>query len=309
MAQYKVPQDVEADDKLLGPFSFRQFVYLMIVAAAIAIAYVLSQIFIGLLIIPLPIIIFFGALALPLRKDQPMETYLAAIVSFYIKPRRRLWDPDGQQSLIEITAPKTVEVRRSNGLSETEAQKRLSYLADVVDSHGWSVRGVAGQAFDSQNSMNDDLLEEAEQAADMFDSSSQASHQIDTRLDQSNVRHRQDLVAQMTQPQPQAPLPQYVPPDPYAALPQQDQQADDTQAHLTINPYPSMQQSVIQPSSTQPVQQSAQVPQTTSEKPPSADIMNLANNSDYSIETIAHEAQRLKEKAGLPDDEVVISLH
>ncbi|TAL14698.1 hypothetical protein EPN95_02230, partial [Patescibacteria group bacterium] len=32
MAQYKVPQDVEADDKLIGPFSFRQFVYLIIVA-------------------------------------------------------------------------------------------------------------------------------------------------------------------------------------------------------------------------------------------------------------------------------------
>ena len=34
MSTYKVPQDVEADDKLLGPFSFRQFVYLMIVAAS-----------------------------------------------------------------------------------------------------------------------------------------------------------------------------------------------------------------------------------------------------------------------------------
>ena len=28
MAQYKVPQDVEAEDKLIGPFSFRQFIYL-----------------------------------------------------------------------------------------------------------------------------------------------------------------------------------------------------------------------------------------------------------------------------------------
>ena len=27
MAVYKVPQDVEADDKLIGPFSFRQFIY------------------------------------------------------------------------------------------------------------------------------------------------------------------------------------------------------------------------------------------------------------------------------------------
>ena len=72
MAVYKVPQDVEADDKLIGPFSFRQFVYLIIVALAITLAWGLSKLFIGLSIIPLPIILFFGALALPLRKDQPM---------------------------------------------------------------------------------------------------------------------------------------------------------------------------------------------------------------------------------------------
>ena len=54
MATYKVPQDVEADDKLLGPFSFRQFVYLIIVAASIGIAWILAQIFIGLIIIPIP---------------------------------------------------------------------------------------------------------------------------------------------------------------------------------------------------------------------------------------------------------------
>ena len=60
MATYKVPQDVEADDKLIGPFSFRQFVYLIIVAMAIALAWGLSQLFIGLAIIPLPVILFFG---------------------------------------------------------------------------------------------------------------------------------------------------------------------------------------------------------------------------------------------------------
>lgn len=38
MAQYKVPQDVEADDKLLGPFSFRQFIYLLIAGGMIALA-------------------------------------------------------------------------------------------------------------------------------------------------------------------------------------------------------------------------------------------------------------------------------
>ena len=39
MAVYKVPQDVEADDKLIGPFSFRQFIYLIIVAISGAAAF------------------------------------------------------------------------------------------------------------------------------------------------------------------------------------------------------------------------------------------------------------------------------
>ena len=42
MAQYKVPQDVEADDKLIGPFSFRQFVYLLIAGGLIALAVALE---------------------------------------------------------------------------------------------------------------------------------------------------------------------------------------------------------------------------------------------------------------------------
>ena len=43
MAQYKVPQDVEADDKLLGPLNFRQFIYLLIAAALLALAWALAS--------------------------------------------------------------------------------------------------------------------------------------------------------------------------------------------------------------------------------------------------------------------------
>ncbi len=110
MAEYKVAQDVEADDKLIGPFSFRQFIYLIVVAGASAIAWGLAQVFVPLAILPLPVILLFGALALPLRKDQPMEIYLAAIVSFHLKPRNRIWSPDGISSLIEIVAPEEIEV-------------------------------------------------------------------------------------------------------------------------------------------------------------------------------------------------------
>ena len=331
MASYKVPQDVEADDKLIGPFSFRQFIYLIIVAASIAIAWALGRVLLPLAVVPLPIILLFGALALPLRKDQPMETYLAAIISFYLKPRRRLWDPDGQDTLIEITAPKVVEVQRTKDLSQSEAERRLSYLADIVDTQGWAVRGVTGPVATPNSAMNTDAYFEAQQAEDILDSTGHTASMINDQLVQTNQRYRDELKARMQQPAAQtiaAPTPApaqqatqpVVPPipDPYTTL-QPEPAADEPVIDLAIDPYPTMNQSVVQPltppasqpvaSPQQPAQQApTKAPETPSANSVSPDIMNLANNSDLSIETIAHEAQRIKEKESLPEDEVVISL-
>jgi len=330
MAVYKVPQDVEADDKLIGPFSFRQFIYLIIVAASIAIGWVLSQIFIPLAIIPLPIILLFGALALPLRKDQPMETYLAALISFYIKPHKRIWDPDGLQELIEITAPRVVETHLTKDISQNEAERRFSYLADIVDSRGWAVRGVSEQP-QTVNSMSADMYYEAQQVEDILDESTREYHQIDSQLDQAATARKQALMNQMrqqsaaSQPQPavepQAPEPapaQVATPEPtLAPNPPVNPTSPAPQTampepHLVMSPYPtSMHQSVVQPLSTTslPVQdQVSDDQQNTSGTTPSPDIINLANNSDLSVETIAHEANRIKERESLPEDEVIVSL-
>lgn len=344
MAVYKVPQDVEADDKLIGPFSFRQFIYLIIAAISIALAWGLAQLFIPLAIIPLPFIIFFGALALPLKKDQPMETYLAAVVSFYLKPRKRFWQPDGIQSLVEITAPKVVEVQRAKNLSETEAVRRLSYLADIVDTGGWAVRGVSVP--EASSAMQTDAYFEAQQTVDILDDQGGVAQSFDTMINQADARRRQEMVERMKRipetPTPTTPPPVSIPPvpNPYANLSPAPAPAEPD-PQVTFNPYPtSIHQAVINPLGSQPapapnptpvpvaqmpvpqpqqpMQQSMPAPTPTlppepapitSEKVVSPDIISLANNSDLSIETIAHEAKRIHEKEEkLPEEEVVISL-
>ena len=164
MAQYKVPQDVEADDKLLGPFTFRQFVYLMVMGGMIALAVALFQIFPFLAFLPLPFAIFFAVLALPIKKDQPMETYLAAVVSYHLKPRNRFWNPGQRESTIQITAPKVVEQPRVRNITGEEASTRLSFLANVVDTEGNSLRASAPaqpmqSAFYTANISTPDILE------------------------------------------------------------------------------------------------------------------------------------------------------
>ena len=345
MATYKVPQDVEADDKLIGPFSFRQFVYLIIVAMAGALAWGLAQLFIGLAIIPLPVILFFGTLALPLRKDQPMEIYMAAMVSFYLKPCKRLWDPEGVETMIEIIAPKTVEVQRVKDLSQNEAEQRLSYLANIVDSQGWAIRGVAGAA---GSVMNNDLLLEAQSATDVLDTNTSVAQSFDQMMIQSTERMREEARERMLQATMPAPA---VAPAPVAQVavdysaqalaPQAQPQLPVQYPPVTppvqpiYNPYPTFHQSVVQPigdpmhqaqndiATAAPAAQVAPAPvvptqsaapivtetaPTTSDIALTTGIMNLANNPDLSIETIAHEAQRLHKKAEEDSEEVVISL-
>ena len=333
MAVYKVPQDVEAEDKLIGPFSFRQFIYLIIVALAGTLAWGLSQVFVPLAIIPVPIILLFGALALPLRKDQPMEIYLAAIVSYYLKPRRRLWIPDGVESLVEITTPKVVEVQRAKDISQTEAERRLSYLADIADTQGWAIRHAAEPFVD--NAMYTDAFFAARQTEDVLDDNGGIAQNLDTMITQADQRRRQEMIDRIQNPAPSAPptaqysIPTmakqysaYTPPAPTATV-----TSDPT---VRFNPYPTeIHQTVINPLSAsgqlaQPRQQLAPQPQvqptppqpepvnqppTTSETTLSPDIINLASNTDLSIETIAREASRIQHRHDEDDgEEVIISL-
>jgi len=326
MATYKVPQDVEADDKLIGPFSFRQFIYLIIVALAGVGAWGLSRIFVGLAVIPLPIILLFGALALPLRKDQPMEIYLAAIISFYLKPHKRLWDSDGIESLIEITVPKVVEVQRMKNITQADAQQRFSYLANIVDSQGWAIRGEGASAQSPSTAINTDVFVEAQSAEDVLDGTSSIAQSFNVMIDKEAGRMRKEAIDRMRQPDPV--LQQQTPPmatQTVEASPQTPAAVYTVPTQLadvpapTYNPYPNIQQSVIQPMN-DPSHQAPQsiptpapkpkleTPPTTSDKPLSADIINLANNSDLSIETIAREAHRIQKKENDMSEEVVISL-
>ena len=191
MSVYKVPQNVEADDKLIGPFNFRQFIYLLVVAGLAAVMFFLWQIFPGLIIIPLPAVIFFAALALPLKKDQPMELYLAAVVGFYLRPNKRIWQADGIEHLIEISAPMKTDERLAKDISRDEASRRLSYLADIVDTEGWAIK----HAVSADNTFQQDIITESEGMADIFENHS--ANRIDQILQNHNQLRKQQIIKNM----------------------------------------------------------------------------------------------------------------
>ena len=194
MAEHKVPQDVEADDKLIGPFSFRQFVYLMIAAGAGFLAFFLGRITIPLAFIPAPICIFFLVIALPLRKDQPTEIYLAALIKYMFKPRVRVWQADGEKPLVEISNPAVDDTPKVKDLAGDEVSRRLSFLANLSDTQGWSTRGVA---MPNNTNLTDEFAADAVNAQDILEDGGVLSSSIEHMLDKSEQQVRQNAINQM----------------------------------------------------------------------------------------------------------------
>lgn len=284
MATYKVPQDVEAEDRLLGPFTFRQFVYLLIAAIAGALAAALFQIFPLLAILPLPVIIFFLILALPLKKDQPMETYLAAIVSFYMKPNKRFWRPGQGETTIQITAPKIVEKSRTRDISEEEASHRLSFLSNLVDSEGYAIRG------NHNGNFTENFIADTEDVNDFMDDS-QNQNLINLMQKEKVARHA-EIINQMK-----------------AAINNTENvmgpaTISSHQATLGSNPFSQNQTTTSQTLSNQPIPnpftqnqtiQSANTLTNRNQSILNSNYQNLANNQNFSINTISKEANRYRE--------------
>lgn len=310
MAVYKVPQDVEAEDKLIGPFGFRQFIYLIIVAFACFVAYILSQIFIGLILIPMPFILFFAAIALPLRKDQPTETYLAAILQFHLRPKKRMWMPDGVLSTVEITAPKMIEEQRTKNLTQDEALDRLEHLSQIMDTRGWAARGVFNPTVDStgNTSLVEGVVAEADKATDVLEEKT-----FDKLIDQQKAISQKEAKERM---QKAAASPRKTPVKTAPKEPEANfKSEEEILKGLKYDPYPnSMHQKIIQPDGTQKAQSAKtddddddQTSKSTSDNTPSADIINLVDNSEgLKVSTIAKQASRLSDQQ---TEEVEIKLH
>jgi len=148
MAVYKVIQDIESEDRLLGPLTLKGLVYAGIVAFCVFIDFKLglsggsTPIKLAILLISLFPIALFGTLALPLGREQPTEVWLLARIRFLMQPRTRIWNQSGLLELVTITAPKKLEAMLTKNLSQTEVKSRLSALANTLDSRGWAVKNV-----------------------------------------------------------------------------------------------------------------------------------------------------------------------
>jgi len=339
MATYKVLQDIEAEDTLVGPLTLRQCIYAAIAALGIYLSVVVVAKHAPFLaLVFLPFIAFGAFFAFPWSKQQPTEVWALAKVRFFFKPRKRIWNQSGAKQLVTITVPRAIKRAYTSNLTPDEVKDRLKALADTIDSRGWAIKNIelgyytrpsimAG-ASDSdrlidQTSFPQDVPNYDESASsDIFDvQNNPVAQKFDILMAQSAGEHRQQIVDQMDQPQPAA-APSYWHMNPVSPQPAAPQAASDDAVQIIDRTnraggkqvlakprgyadYSTIRTSAARPGAPAAPQTAADSPHPPVTAPPSPAILELANNNDLNVATIAREAQA--RNAG-PTDEVVVSL-
>ncbi len=289
MAQYKVIQDIEAEDKLLGPLTLKGFIYAII---AVFCAFINFKVFtssglgplkwVFILIFSLPMILF-GVLASPLGRQQPTEVWLLARIRFLLKARKRLWSQSGMQHLVTITAPKKVDKNRTKGLSETEVKSRLQALATTLDSRGWAVKNVTvAPALLDQEAQSDRLV---------------APTTISTVDPNIDIHPADDIMDEQNNP-----TAQY-----FAGL---MQEADAQRKVSVANRLSAARGAVASAEAPTAVKTDTSAPAKAVTDEAAADKLELAQSgNDFSVATLSKLANRKGQFQQISPNEVVLTLH
>lgn len=133
--QFRVPQNIDMEDKIVGPLTIVQLVYLL---AGGLIVYILFQLlgkhyFYVFLLFGIPVTLVTLAVTFLKIQDQPLSYFIRAGLTYFSRPKIRFWQ---RMHLIPIVkddpniAPKETVVTPVKRIEKSNLEK-LSYALDT----------------------------------------------------------------------------------------------------------------------------------------------------------------------------------
>jgi len=130
--RYQVPQFIEVEDKIFGPFTFKQFVYL---GGGIGLSFILWRFFpffIAILLI-IPVLAFSAALAFYKINNKPFIEVVEAALRYVLAGKLYIWRKKPKETIKkEALTEKQGSLVKLPKLSESKLEE-LSWSLDVND--------------------------------------------------------------------------------------------------------------------------------------------------------------------------------
>jgi hypothetical protein len=129
--EYQVPQFIEVEDKIFGPLTLKQFVYVAGGVGLCAIILLSLPLLIGI-ILAAPVAAFTAALAFYKVNNKTFIEVLEAGFTYYLGSRLYLWKKEGQKSATIAAPQKEIPAPVQAGLTEGKL-KELAWSLDIQD--------------------------------------------------------------------------------------------------------------------------------------------------------------------------------
>ncbi|OGC82631.1 MAG: hypothetical protein A2V81_03940 [Candidatus Abawacabacteria bacterium RBG_16_42_10] len=141
MAQFKVPQNVQRADTIIGPLTMMQLIIAVVGGGLAYIIYLSLQQPVAT-ILAVIIVSITAAFVLIRIHDMPFWQYLASLLIYILKPRLRVWEKgSGDIPIFERYAIEPVKAKKAEKAKmeeETKKFKNLKELTSVLDTEGQS---------------------------------------------------------------------------------------------------------------------------------------------------------------------------
>ena len=137
--QYSVPQFIDVEDRIVGPFTAKQFMWLGIAGGLLFIlwSYCDVSLFVTMAV---PILLFFGALAFYKPNGRPFIIFLQSIFFFFTSSRAYIWKRVFKKN--EIKIKRGIKKLSASGGIETRTfdKSRLSELAWKIETQAMKTK-------------------------------------------------------------------------------------------------------------------------------------------------------------------------
>ena len=147
--QFKVPQNIDMEDKIVGPLTLVQFMELM-VTCLVFYATFRSGSLVLTLAVGAPVLLAGLALAFVKIQDQSFSHFALALVQYMLRPRYRVWKKDIALERMTIPAPVTPIHRAEEAEFAAQTQHRketmgqLEKLTRMLDTQGEAAVEASG---------------------------------------------------------------------------------------------------------------------------------------------------------------------
>ncbi len=128
--QYSVPQFVDVEDKVIGPLSIKQFLWILGGAGISVVLWLILPVVLAVLL-DIPVLLLAGAFAFFKVNGVTFPMYVANLFGFVIKPKTRVWKREVE---LDKTIVKAVDKNEKPKLEKIKLRdvniKQLAYILD-----------------------------------------------------------------------------------------------------------------------------------------------------------------------------------